>query len=111
MLYYSILKYAPIATRSTSIILGVLFHEPSFDHRDFRYIADFTKLKTMCPEIDVKMLEKLLVGIKEQVKTAESFDIEDFTRFYLNDFRFEDIEWEEYGDLDGTIERIVKSYL
>ena len=103
-LYYSIFKYK-------SIPLGVLFHEPTFVHRAFKYIPDLHKFEVLCTEIDVKIVEKLLVGIKEQVEAAKSFNIEDFIRFYLNDFHFEEMRCEEYGDLDGTIERIVKSSL
>lgn len=110
MLYYTLFKYAPLQS-SISIPLGILFHEPTFDHREFRHITDFSKLNTNCPELDISMIKKLLIGIKEQVESAGHFTIEDFTRFYLNDFRFEEIKWEEYGDLDGTIERICKRYL
>ena len=42
---------------------------------------------------------------------SKPFDIEEYTRFWLNDFCFGDVEREEYRDLDETIYRICKTYL
>jgi hypothetical protein len=112
-LHYSILKYAPIQS-TTSIILGILFHEPSRDRRKFIFTTDHSLLSKLAPAVDVEMVEKLLRGIQEDVTSERfdsGFDIEDYTRFYLNDFCFGDIEWEEYVDLNGKIDRICKTYL
>ena len=114
MLQYSILKYAPVTSRSTHMTLGILFHEPTLEHREFRFITNLSRLSQFESEIDVAMVEKLLQGIKEDVESKrfdKSFDIEDYTRFYLNDFCFESIETIEYDVLGEVIEGIVKTYI
>lgn len=114
-LHYSILQYAPITSSADPIILGILFHEPSLDHREFRFITDHSRLSQLAPAIDVGMVEKLLSGIKEEVEmgdwASKPFDIEDYTRFYLNDFCFSEIVCVECDCLDGAIEHLVSSHM
>ena len=62
-LHYTLLKYAPFQS-TTPITLGILFHEPSLNFREFQFIHDFSRLSQLYPEIDDKIVEKLLRGIK-----------------------------------------------
>jgi hypothetical protein len=50
----------------------------------------------------------LLTGIKAEVEkpVAHAFEIEEFTKFYLNDFRFTPPQKEKYDDLMETIQQI-----
>jgi hypothetical protein len=109
-LHYSILKYSPITPHTTPITLGILFHKPSLDHSEFRFTTDHSRLSKLTPAVDVEMVEKMLRGIREDIESErlgrKGFDIEDYTRFYLNDFSFGDIETLECDDLDEMIARI-----
>lgn len=111
-LHYSILRFHPIASSSTPITLGILFHEPSLDFREFRYTHDLSRLSQLYPDVDIEIVEKLLRGIREDIKSerfySKGFDTEDYTRFYINDFHFGDIERVECNDLDEMIEQIVQ---
>lgn len=115
MLHYSILKYAPITSRSTYMTLGILFHEPSLDHREFRFTHDLSRLSQIDPELDLGLVQKLLVGIKEEVEQRsvgeKAFDIEDYTRFYINAFYFEGVQTVKYDVLDDAIEDVSKTYI
>lgn len=107
--------YAPITSHADSIILGILFHEPSLDFREFRYTFDLSHFSEVCPDMDVRMIERLLRGIKEDVESKEfetkPFDIEEYTRFWINDFCFGEIKRVEYDELNETIKLIDKEYL
>lgn len=111
-LKYAVLQYAPISRKVEKIVLGVLFHEEEIDHREFRHIDDFSRLAQFDDALDLKMIEKLLRGIKDEVESDEfkhkSFDIDEYTRFYINDYYFEDTKYVRYDTLDGMIEEIAK---
>jgi hypothetical protein len=114
-LHYSILKYAPITSSASPIILGILFHEPSLDYREFRFTTDHSRLSKLTPAVDVEMVEKMLRGIREDIESErfdrKGFDIEEYTRFWINDFRFDGVETVECDVLSETIDHIFKKYL
>lgn len=114
LLKYSVLKYVPSYTQSEQFVLGILFHDEELDYRKFRFRQDVSHLLQLDSELDIELVKKLLHGIKEEVE-AESpdkpFDIEDFTRFYLNAFRFTETKTIKYDVLEETIESVAHSYL
>ena len=84
-LHYSIFKYK-------DIVLAILFHEPFVDYREFKHIEDVSCVLKLDSGFDEEILKKLLRGINEQIKQPAPFEIEEFTRFYLNDFHFEEMQ-------------------
>ena len=111
---YSVLKYCPLNKYSrfdaplTGVTLGIIFHEEKTGYREFRHTQDYAVLSKMEPDIDAIITEKLLTGIKAEVEkpVSHTFEIEEFTKFYLNDFRFTPPQKEKYDDLMGTIQQI-----
>ena len=120
-LKYSVLQYAPIARgrRSEKVALGVLFQEEASGHREFRFTEDLSRLEKFDDELDMKLIEKLLHGIKEEIesdqykyyRTSDTFDIDDYTRFYINDYCFEDVQYVRCDDVDMEIDKITSRYL
>ena len=114
LLKYSVLKYVPSYTQSEQFVLGILFHDEELDYRKFQFRQDISHLLQLDSELDIELVKKLLHGIKEEVESespAKPFDIEDFTRFYLNAFRFTETKTIKYDVLEETIESVAHSYL
>lgn len=111
---YSVLKYCPLNKYSrfdaplTGVTLGIIFHEEQTGYREFRHTQDYTILSKIEPDIDSIITEKLLMGIKAEVEkpVSHAFEIEEFTKFYLNDFRFTPPQKEKYDDLMEAIQQI-----
>jgi hypothetical protein len=95
--------------------LGIIFREPHLDHRELRFTHDLSRLSQIDPELDLGIVQKLLVGIKEEVEQMsageKAFDIEEYTRFYLNDFCFSEIVCVKYDCLDNAIEQLVSIHM
>ena len=100
-LHYSIFKYK-------SVPLGIIFHEPFIDYRAFKYTNNISHISQLTTEFDLAVIEKLLAGIKEDVEQKDAFDIEEFTRFYLNDFYFEEMQIVCCDDIENMVAYIVQ---
>ena len=103
-LHYSIFKYKTIP-------LGIIFHEPFIDYRAFQYTHDISRLSQLATEFDLDIVEKLLEGIKEEVEHKDAFDIEEFIRFYINDFHFEEIQIVCCDNIENMIAYLAKFHL
>ena len=114
-LHYSLLRYSPSVRFEDSIVLGILFHEKEQNFRTFTYRDDLSPLSALSPDADINLHKKLFVGIKEEVESEiyskKEFDIKEYTRFYLNSYRFAEPVSIQYEDLQKTVESITKEFL
>lgn len=113
-LKYSVLRYSPSKVAGEKINLGIIFSDMESDYKEFRYTKRFSRLSTFDDEIDISMVKKLLQSISDDVFgnifTYNSFDIDQYTRFFVNDFTFEKPKLIEYDDLNETIKKLHKTY-
>jgi hypothetical protein len=97
-----------------SIVLGVLFHEKEQNFKTFMYREDLAPMHALAPFVYMDIIHKLLQGIKHDVESdvhsKKEFDIQEYTRFYLNSYRFTEIETIQYENLQQTIDRITKEF-
>ena len=113
-LKYAVLRYSPSTVAGEKINLGIIFYEEDINYREFRFTKNFARLTKFDDEIDVKLVKKLMSGIKEEVEAEiydyKPFDIDKYIQYYINDFCFERTKTIKYDDLEDTIERLNKTY-
>ena len=113
ILKFSILKYSPILSSGEEIILGIIFSEEAIGYHSFYYIQDLDHIKFFDDKLDLSILKDLLVGIKEEVDGEwfdKDFNINSFIKFYINDYKFDDLQIIEYQDLEKAIVTLKKIY-
>lgn len=113
-LKYSVLRYSPSTVAGEMINLGILFYEESIGYREFRYTRKLSRLQGFDDEADIPFVREWLRGLSEHISgdlfSQGAFDIDGFTRFYINDFQFEKPREIVYDDLESTIELLLKTY-
>lgn len=114
ILKYSVLRYSPSTVSGEKINLGIIFFDESRKYREFRYSKKFARLSSFDDEINLELVKKLLQSIKDDVEgnlfTYDKFDIDEYTKYYVNDFCFEKPKAIKYDVLEEMIERIHKTY-
>lgn len=109
-LKYSVFQYAPYSCPRKAINLGVIFYEEELNYREFRFCDNFSCISKFDDEIDADIVEKLMRGIKEDVEgemySLKTFDIDEYIRYYINDFCFERTKTIKYEKLEETIESV-----
>lgn len=114
LLKYSVLRYSPSTISGEKINLGIIFYEEDINYREFRFSKNFSRLSKFDDEIDIKLVKKLMAGIKEEVEAEiydyKLFDIDKYIQYYINDFCFESTKTIKYDDLEDMIERLNKTY-
>lgn len=104
LLFYSTFKYATIP-------LGIIFHSPEAGVQTFIYVEDLSRMAKFDNEINLKLVHCLLLGIKEDIESQQNFSIREFTKYYVNEFRFDDEQTVKTDDITHTIEDLKKSIL
>lgn len=114
LLKYSVLRYSPSKVAGEKINLGIIFSDMESNYREFKYSKKFSRLSTFDDEIDISMVKKLLQGICDDVSgnlfTYDNFDIDQYTKYFVNDFSFEKPKLIEYDDLDEIVKKLHKTY-
>ena len=89
---YSVLRYSPTVISGEQINLGIIFDAPEDNYREFRCTKKFNRLTSFDDEIDINIVKALMKNIKEDVEgtvlSAGVFDIDDYVKFFINDFRY-----------------------
>lgn len=84
------------------------------NYREFKYSKKFSRLSTFDDEIDISMVKKLLQSISDDVSgnlfTYNKFDIDQYTKFFVNDFSFEKPKLIEYDDMEEIVKKLHKTY-
>ena len=114
ILKYSVLRYSPSTVAGEKINLGIIFYDEENNYRKFKYSKKFARLSSFDDEINLNLVKKLLQSIKDDVEgnlfTYDKFDIEEYTRYYVNDFSFDKPKMIKYDVLEEMVERLNKTY-
>ena len=94
----------------------MLFHNRTTGKRDFRYISNFKRFQSFDDEADADFVKLYLAGIKQQVEENifnynNPFSISEFTRIYVNEFRFSDVTSIEVSEDENYVDNLTKMYL
>ncbi len=111
---YSVLRYSPTIISGEQINLGIIFDAPADNYREFRYTKKFNRLTSFDDEIDINIVKALMRNIKEDVEgtvmSSGVFDIEEYVKFFINDFHFEKPKKILYDDIREVTESVNKTY-
>lgn len=114
ILKYSVLRYSPSTVAGEKINLGIIFCDMESGYREFKYSKKFTRLSTFDDEINLAMVKKMLQGIEDDVAgnlfTYDNFDIDQYTKYFVNAFSFEKPKSIYYDNLEEMIDRLHKTY-
>lgn len=113
---YAALKYYKNVISEEYLYIGMLFHNLTTGKRDFRYISNFKRFQSFDDEADLDFVKSYLAGIKQQIEENlfnynDKFSIFDFTRIYVNEFRFSNAILIEVEDDENYVEKLTKMYL
>lgn len=113
---YAALKYYNSIISEECLYIGMLFHNLTTGDRDFRYISNFKRFRAFDDEADVSFIKAYLLGIKTQVENnilnyQDSFSIKEFTRVYVNEFKFTDITTIEIDEQEDYVDNLTRMYL
>jgi hypothetical protein len=113
---YAALKYYNNVISEECLYIGMLYHNLTTGKRNFRYISNFSRFHAFDDEADVSFIKTYLYGIKQQVEVNilnynQEFSISDFTKIYVNEFRFTDVKTMEVSENDNYVEDLTKIYL
>lgn len=113
-LHYSVFRYSPLITEGEkfSVVLGILFSSPSEHYCTFQINENLSYHNLCFYGIEEQCITKLLYAIKGEVEEAhpEQFDIEEYIRFYINDFCFDKVRTAPLGAIDVVVKNICKSH-
>jgi len=113
---YAALKYYNNVISEECLYIGMLFYNLTTGKRDFRYISNFRRFQSFDDEADIDFVKAYLLGIKQQVEEnifnyKMDFSMSDFTKIYVNEFRFSDITTMEVAEDEDYVENLTKMYL
>ncbi|MBP3338532.1 MAG: DUF3037 domain-containing protein [Lachnospiraceae bacterium] len=114
ILKYSVLRYSPSAIAGEKINLGIMFYDEASGYREFKYSKKYSRLTAFDDEIDIQMVKHMLKSISDDVNgnifTYNTFDINAYTKYFINDFFFEEPKSIKYEKLEEMITRLHKTY-
>ncbi|WP_053983849.1 hypothetical protein [Niameybacter massiliensis] len=117
---YSALTYYPSFLLTDNTTIGVAFHNLSTNERRFEITSNITRIANTYDELNPDILKIILHSIKESIckdssysfnNTETSFDLYDFTKFYVNEFKFTPIVEVDVENFDSFIDEAKKIYL
>lgn len=114
ILRYSVLRYSPSKISGEKINLGIAFSDEQQGIHEFRHTNKFKRIAGFDDELNIDTIKQLLKGIKTDIDnsllTNGRFDLDEYIKFFINDFCFDEPKTIYYEDWDATVERINKSY-
>ena len=114
ILKYSVLRYSPSTESGEKINIGILFSSECEKISEFKYIKRFSRLEGFDDEIDISLVRNMLKDIAGETnrnsENYEDFNIEEYTKYYINDFCFEKPKAIAYSELSDMIFRLHKLY-
>ena len=113
---YAALKYYNNIISEECLYIGMLFHNLTNGTCNFRYISNFKRFQSFDDEADVEFVKMYLLGIQQQVENNlfnydKPFSIENFTKIYVNEFRFSEITVMEVEEDEDYVDKLTKMYL
>lgn len=113
---YAALKYYNNVISDECLYIGMLFYNLTTGKRDFRYISNFKRFQSFDDEADVDFVKLYLAGIKQQIEEnifnyKSEFSIADYTKIYVNEFRFSNVTTMEVDEHEDYVGNLTKMYL
>lgn len=113
---YAALKYYNNVISEECLYIGMLFHNLTTGAREFRHISNFRRFQSFDDEADINFVKLYLEGIKHQVEESlfnynKPFSIADFSKIYVNEFRFSDAKVMEVAENEDYVGDLTKMYL
>lgn len=114
-IHFSVLSYYPSLFSAECINLGVLAQSSANKEMEFASIKKWNRVATFDDEVDTEILKLTLEGIKDQLKFArlnsKDMDISKFTRFFVNELKFSQIQTIESNNFSDGFELLKKIHL
>lgn len=112
---YTALKYYNSIISDECLYVGMLYNNITTGQRDFRYISNFSRFKAFDNEANIDFIKAYLKGIKDETENNifnyQNFNIKEFTKIFVNEFRFTDIMKIEVDESENYVENLTKLYL
>jgi hypothetical protein len=109
-LKYSILSYHPSFMTEKSINIGVLIHCVDNGMIKFEKIKQWKRLENFDNELNINFVKIFLEGIEETISNSGDFNIDNFIKIYVNEFKFSKVNCIEL-ESEEQIENIYKNIL
>lgn len=110
-LRYSVLRYSPSKVAGETINLGIIYVDEKNDLREFRHTKKLSRIKSFDDEVSLGTVKALLKGIEIDVNQSllnRQFSLDEYIKFYINNFFFDEPKLIYYENWDETVERINK---
>ena len=113
---FSVLSYYPSFLTNENINIGILFELPEENETFFYHTKKWNRVASFDDEIDINFLKDYLKGIAKEVSTniinyQKKFNIEEYIKYYVNEFKFSKIQIIDAEDPYDFIEQTKKVYL
>ena len=112
---YAALKYYNSIISEECLYVGMLFHNLDTGECTFRHISNFGRFQSFDDEADVSFVKLYLRGIKEYVENSlfnnNSFNLMQFTKKYVNEFRFTEVHNLVVNEDEDYIDNLTKMFL
>lgn len=113
---YSVLSHYPSLINNECINLGIIFHNINENKYVFEYTHNWKRISTFNDELDISFLKIQLKEMKREIEKdlinyGKNYSINSFTRFYVNELKFNEVTTINYEDFDCFIEETKKLYL
>ena len=112
-LRYSVLRYSPSKIAGETINLGIIYADEQNDVREFKHTQKLARIKKFDDEISLDVVKDLLKGIQFDINNSllnRSFSLDEYIKFYINNFFFDEPKLIYYENWEATVERINKLY-
>lgn len=114
ILLFSVLRYSPSKVSGEYINLGVLYSDPTTNKASFSYTQKRKRLEEFDDTVDSKQVFSMLKSIKQEVRdltNKDSFNIEKYTRYYINNFCFDTVQKIVFDDFEERIRQLDRTFL
>lgn len=115
---FSILSYYPSFVGTENIAIGIIYSVLDDNNviNKFEYIQNnWNRVKTFDDELNVQFMKQYLKGIKADVDSilgyGTDFKIENFIKYYVNEYKFSEIQIVDVADDKQFIDDSKKLYL
>ena len=112
---YSVLSYYPSFILTDSMTIGLLFHCVHDDQREFVHTSNWNRLKSFDDELNLEFVKAFLKDISNSIEpnllNTKPFNLKEFTKFYVNEYKFSKVHRVEVGSAAEFIETSKKIYL
>ena len=112
---YSVLCHYPSIMSKDRITLGVIFLNKTNKIACFHPTKNIKRVQNFNDELDIELLDIQLESIKDEVenlKITDAYELINYTRFYVNEIRFEAIQTIEIeDDFQTFIDETLKIYM